>query len=139
VGHALKECASRGAGPVHLFGHVGKWAKVAAGLFNTHCDFGDARLETLAACAGAEGASKEQVRELLSLPLAEEAVPLLRQWGLSSVFSLVAERAHRRSSLLMGGAVPLGVAVLSLDGEVLGSFPEIGKEVRPWTELPSSA
>jgi len=138
VGHALKECASRGAGPVHLFGHVGKWAKVAAGLFNTHCDFGDARLETLAACAGAEGASKEQVRELLSLPLAEEAVPLLRQWELSSVFSLVAERAHRRSSLHMGGAVPLGVAVLSLDGEVLGSFPEIGREALSWTELPSS-
>ncbi len=112
---------------------------MAAGLFNTHCDFGDARLETLAACAGAEGASKEQVRELLSLPLAEEAVPLLRQWGLSSVFPWWRSGPTGVVPPHMGGAVPLGVAVLSLDGEVLGSFPEIGKEARPWTELPSSA
>ena len=138
VGHALRSCVSAGAAEVFLYGHVGKWAKVAAGLFNTNCEFGDARLETLAACAGAEGATTEQIREILSLPLAEEAVLLLRKWNLSSVFSLVAERAHMRCSLLLGRAVPLGVGVLSLEGEVLGSFPAAEKEVRTWTELLSS-
>lgn len=139
VGHALEECAARHARAVHLFGHVGKWTKVAAGLFNTHCSFGDARLETLAACAGASGASPGQIREILSLPLAEEAVPLLRKWGLSAAFSLVAERTHWRSSILLGETIPLGVSVLSLEGDILGSTPEIGKEVESWTDLPSSA
>ena len=59
-GHALKKSVELGARRLHLFGHVGKWAKVAAGLFNTHCDYGDARLETLAACAGACGARYRQ-------------------------------------------------------------------------------
>ncbi len=139
VGHALKRCAELNARRVHLFGHVGKWAKVAAGLFNTHCDFGDARLETLAACAGASGATPEQIRTLLSLPLAEEAVSLLRRWRLDPAFSLVAERAHGRCSLLVGGGVSLGVAVLSLNGGILGSFPEIPEDVTKWEDLPSSA
>jgi len=146
VGHALKECAARGVPTVHLFGHVGKWAKVAAGLFNTHCDSGDARLETLSACAGAIGASPEQIRTLLSLPLAEEAVSLLTRWGLHRTFSLVAERAHRRCTLYTEHRIALGVTVLSLSGEILGSFPEIPippsalekSEELSWEDLPSS-
>ena len=139
VGHGLKECAARGAREIFFFTHVSKGAKVAAGLFNTHCRWGDGRLETLAAWAGAEGASMEQIRELLALPLAEEAVSLLQRWGLSSVFNRVAERARERSSLLLGGDIPLGVAVTDLEGRILGSSPEIGEEVRSWADLPSSA
>jgi cobalt-precorrin-5B (C1)-methyltransferase len=139
VGHALRRCAELNVPRLHLFGHVGKWAKVAAGLFNTHCDFGDARLETIAACAGAAGAMREQIRTLLSLPLAEEAVEPVLRWGLGETFAIVAERAHRRASLLMGGTVPLGVAVLSLEGAILGGFPEIREGVTKWEDLPSSA
>ena len=139
VGHALEKSAEEGAGAIFLFAHASKGAKIAAGLFNTHCKTGDARLETLAACAGAAGATKEQIVKLLSLPLAEEAVSLLRKWGLDSAFDIAAERAHWRCSLLLGGAVPLGVALLTLEGEVVGSFPRIGEEVRSWKELPSSA
>lgn len=138
VGHSLEECAARGAGEIFFFCHVSKGAKVAAGLFNTHCRWGDARLETLAAWAGAEGASREQIRELLALPLAEEGVPLLQRWGLTSVFYRVAERALERCSLLLGGKVPLGVAVTDLEGRILGSSPKIGEEVRSWQDLPSS-
>lgn len=139
VGSALEKCAAEGAKNIYLFAHAGKGAKIAAGLFNTHCRFGDARLETLAACAGAVGANKGQIREILSLPLAEEAVTLLRKWGMAEAFDIAAERAHKRCSLLLGGAVPLGVALLSLEGEVIGSFPKIGIEVRSWEKLPSSA
>ena len=139
AGYALEKCAAQGAKNIYLFAHASKGAKVAAGLFNTHCRFGDARLETLAACAGAAGAAKEQIREILSLPLAEEAVTLLRKWKLNGAFDLAAERAHWRCSLLLGGKVPLGVALLSLEGEVVGSFPKIGEEVQSWEKLPSSA
>ncbi len=145
-GHALSKSAELGARRLFLFGHVGKWAKVAAGLFNTHCDFGDARLETLAACAGACGATPGQMQELLALPLAEEAIPLIRSWGLERAFSFIAERMHRRCSLYVrsGGHLPIetGVALLSIGGEVIGSYPALcssdGREIRSWLELPSS-
>ena len=143
-GHALKKSVELARAASTLFGHVGKWAKVAAGLFNTHCDYGDARLETLAACAGACGATPEQIRELLALPLAEEAVPLIERWGLSKTFDVLAERMHRRCALYAisraslveppqkstetratppENTVAFGVAVLSLKGEILGISP----------------
>ena len=139
VGHALERCAAVRASRVFFFGHVGKVAKLAAGLFNTHCNAGDARLETLAACAGASGADPELIRTLLGLPLAEEAAALMLQRGLKRAFVLVAQRAHRRCVLRMGGKVPLGVAVLSLQGDILGNFPETGEARVPWEKLPSSA
>ena len=163
-GYALKKSIELGARCLHLFGHIGKWAKVAAGIFNTHCDYGDARLETIAACAGACDASSEQIRTLLALPLAEEAVPLLERWGLSKTFDMLAERMHCRCALHAGSRQPLvsscltsadkasippvggvvfGVAVLSLQGDILGSYPSITAEGHPkeavsWEDLPSS-
>ncbi len=137
VGHALTSCVSAGAAEVFLYGHVGKWAKVAAGLFNTNCEFGDARLETLAACAGAEGATKEQIREILSLPsqkrpfFSSEMEPLLRfpSWQSGPTCGVLSS---------LEGLFLSESGVLSLEGEVLGSFPAAGKEIRTWTELPSS-
>lgn len=40
-----------------LFGHLGKLAKIAAGVFHTHNRMADGRLETIAAYMAAEGAS----------------------------------------------------------------------------------
>ena len=53
VGFMLKECVNNNLEQVVLIGHIGKLAKVAAGLFNTHYQTGDARLETIAAYAAA--------------------------------------------------------------------------------------
>jgi len=95
-GFALNQGPSGGFGRVHLAAHIGKMAKIAAGLFDTHCRTGDARLETVAALAGAAGASREIIRRLLDMKMAEEAVPLLMSEGLEESFDLLAGRTRMR-------------------------------------------
>lgn len=96
IGFALEQCLRRGIKQIFLPLHIGKLTKIAAGLFNTHCKFGDARLETLAAAAAACGATQQQTKQLLEIQLAEEASALLRKWKLEHAFSFVAERAKWR-------------------------------------------
>jgi cobalt-precorrin-5B (C1)-methyltransferase len=96
IGWSFREGARRGFRSFVLVGHVAKLAKVAAGIFDTHWSSGDARLETVAAWAAYEGADTETVRRLLSLELAEEAVKILEDAGLKSVFRRIAVRCIER-------------------------------------------
>lgn len=133
VGFALDRCLALGIMEIVLAGHVGKLAKVAAGIFDTHWSSGDARLETLAACAAACGAGAAVVREILALETAEAAEAVIRKEGLEVAYTFLAARAASRMGERAGSKGFSGAStacvVLSLSGEALGaSQPELMEE-----------
>lgn len=138
IGWAFTEAARRGIGRGILAGHIGKCAKIAAGIFNTHWSRGDARLETIAAWAGHEGAPRELIGELLSLKLAEESVPLLLDAGFASVFTRIAEQCIRRlgehlqAERKTGSDFHISAVILNLDGRPIAAVPETLKEKDGW-------
>ncbi len=120
VGFMLQECAKKGVKRALLLGHVGKLAKVAAGVFHTHSKVADARLETIAAHAALLGGGREVVEKVLGANTTEEAVALLRERGLEGVFDAIAARASARAMEYVGGAMTVGTVLLTMEGEVLG-------------------
>ncbi len=131
LGFAMKQSAKRGIHKLLLIGHIGKISKISAGLFNTHYQYGDARLETVAAFAAACGAVPEQIEKLLSLSLAEAAVPLLEEWKLEQTFYRLAERAVWRCKKLLVQIDPnieVSVAILDLKSRMLGFAGEFETE-----------
>ncbi len=126
AGFSLSHGAARGYGELHLAAHIGKMAKIAAGLFNTHCKTGDARLETVAALAGAAGASSGLIQRLLQLKMAEEAVALIDEAGLKESYNLMAVRTAERIRALWRkdyDQIPeLHLYVLDLKGRQLNSM-----------------
>jgi len=118
VGELLDACGDAGAERVVLVGHAGKLVKIAAGLFDTHSRAGDARLETVAAVAGACGAPGPLIARLLELPTVQAAIPELADAGLAHVWDALAQRASARASLRAG--VPVGVVLIGYEGELLG-------------------
>jgi len=122
IGFSLLRARAAGFKEAALVGHLGKMVKITAGIFNTHCRYGDARLETIAAYAAAEGATPELAERILSLKLAEEAALLLIEAGLSSVFGRIARRAAERASEHSG--LRVSCVILALDASELGRWPE---------------
>jgi cobalt-precorrin-5B (C1)-methyltransferase len=154
VGFAVRLAVKQGFDRIVFAGHIGKVAKVAAGLFNTHSRYGDARLETVTACAAAAGADRKLVEKLLGLRLAEESVPLLLEAGLEVTFSILAARVcerleHPAKQAVSGkdvlpGAVEqrrdppaFACAVLDLKGNLLGACPEYVGEENGWNRFMS--
>lgn len=121
VGDLLDACAGSGIRRVVLVGHAGKLTKVAAGLFNTHSRFGDARLETVAALAGAYGAPASVIERILGLATVQAAIDLLRASGLEHVWGRVADRVRDRAFQHVDGAIDIDVVLLGYRGEVLAS------------------
>ncbi|MHB9149351.1 MAG: cobalt-precorrin-5B (C(1))-methyltransferase CbiD [Thermoleophilia bacterium] len=128
VGDLLDACGGAGAQRIVLVGHAGKLVKVAAGLFDTHSRMGDARLETVAAVAAAEGAPGPLVARLIELPTVQAAVAELADAGLAHVWEVIAERAARRAGERAG--VPVEVVLLGYGGELLGATAGVGRDDR---------
>lgn len=127
VGFMLGAAARAGFKGIILLGHHGKLVKVAAGVFNTHSQVADARLEVIAAHAAAMGAPSAVVREILASNTAEDTLAVLEQNGLLEVMHRLAGRVSQRAMEYLkryepaGADMAVGTVLLSLEGHVLGA------------------
>ncbi len=120
IGFMLEAAADHELERILLFGHIGKLAKVAAGVFHTHNRVGDARLEVLGAYSAAEGMPSEGVRRILSAVTTEEALPVIEEYGLERVYDVIAARASYRAERLLFNRVRVGTVMVTLQGKLLG-------------------
>lgn len=118
VGFMLEECAKRGVKKILLFGHVGKLAKIASGIFNTHSKYGNAKKEI--AASALRCADEKIAGVLLKANTSEEAVEILREKNLMRVFDLIAQKASERAVEHVNGKIQIGTILISLKGEVIG-------------------
>lgn len=122
IGYMFDKASEKGIKEIVFLGHPGKLAKVAAGIFNTHHKFADARNEVVAAYAGAAGADASLVNRILQSNTTEEAITLLKQANLSKdVFDNIAERVGQRIGERVRRKIKISVILVSLEGEVLGA------------------
>jgi len=128
IGFMLEAGADHGLERILLFGHIGKLAKVAAGVFHTHNRVGDARLEVLAAYSAAQGMPAEGVQRILQAVTTEEALPVIEEYGLQSVYQVIAARASYRAERLLFNRLQVGTVLVTLQGKLLG-MDEKAKEI----------
>ena len=129
IGFMLDAAKERKISSVLLFGHLGKLAKVAAGVFHTHNRVGDARMETIAAYGAAEGLTKTNVKRILNANTTEEAVSVLDEENLTTkVCDRIAKRASERAERYAFNELRVGTLLVTLKGRVLG-MDEKAKEI----------
>ena len=133
IGFMLEKAAERGIKRTLLLGHIGKLAKVAAGVFYTHNRIADARLETIAAYAAEAGLSMEKVGHLLATNTTEDALTILAEANLKDkVCARLVERAGIRCERYLFGKMQVGIVMVTMTGEILGmndTAREIGRRL----------
>ncbi len=127
VGYMLIKAVEKGVKNIVLLGHAGKLVKLAAGIFNTHHKVADARMEVIAAYAGAMGADAQLVCKILHSTTTEEAIALLKEANLvKPTFDKIAEKIRFRCTEKVEGKAKIILIVVSLNGEVLGTSGDLG-------------
>ena len=121
VGYMLDKAVEKGVKEIIFLGHSGKLVKLAANIFNTHHKVGDARNEVIASYAGAVGADKKTINELLAANTSDEGSEILRGTDLlEATYDRIAERVHQRVSDRVENKIKISVVIVSMDGKVLG-------------------
>ena len=106
---------------VLIVGHIGKMAKVAGGIMNTHSRVADCRVEVLAAHAALVGAPQEVVEQVMNSATTDAALDAIRACGLAdaamaSLMRCLADKLDHR----VGGALQVEAIVFSNVHGVLG-------------------
>ena len=121
IGFMLEAAAERKIKKIILCGHIGKLIKVAAGIFHTHNRVADARLETLAAYAAAEGLNFVEVQKILAANTTEDATKIISANNLERVYKKIAARASFRARRYVFGEIEIGTILVDYAGNILGA------------------
>jgi cobalt-precorrin-5B (C1)-methyltransferase len=120
IGIGLRRAAYRDLHRVRLYGMVGKLAKVAAGMMQTHASKGEVDpllLAELAAEAGAEPGLRAAVARATT---ARHALELLEGERVDGFAGALCRRAAERCAAHVGGRLGIEVVMIGFEGEVLG-------------------
>ena len=109
---------------VLIVGHIGKMAKVAGGIMNTHSRVADCRVEVLAAHAALVGASQEAVAHIMNAATTDAALDTLKECNLDK--AAMASLMHNLADKLdhrVAGRLQVEAIVFSNVHGVLGETP----------------
>lgn len=120
LGYMLMEAKRMGFKKILLAGHIGKFIKLSAGIFNTHSKVADARNEILIANLALMGASTELVRKIDSCLTTEEATDIVYENGFVEVFDIICEKCKKRAEMHVDNEIEIEVFIFKMDKTVLG-------------------
>lgn len=120
IGYMLMEAKRMGFKNILLAGHIGKFVKLSAGIFNTHSRNADARSEILVSNLALEGAEIEILKKVDSCLTAEESVAIIKEYGYDRVFDNIAEKCRKRAMQYTDGEMNIGVFVFDMEKNILG-------------------
>lgn len=106
MGYALRDAAAkRGLRAVTVAGQFGKFTKLAAGRFETHCSDSSVEFEFLASLCEAFSAKRAVIDEVLRANTARQVYLLLREKGPREVIAEVCRLVRKNSEKIAGKKV----------------------------------
>ncbi|CEO13896.1 cobalt-precorrin-6A synthase [[Clostridium] sordellii] len=135
IGYMLKEAQRIGFKQILLAGHLGKYVKIAGGIFNTHSKVADARNEILIANLALMNAPFELIKSANECLTTEEFIDVLEKdeyREYKEIYNILSQKCKERINMHINDEeINVEVMIFSMDKELLGQSKKAGdlKEV----------
>ena len=136
VGHVLKEVQRIGFTRVLMVGHMGKFVKVAGGIFSTHSKDSDARMEIIMANLALLGAPVELLEKVDQCITTDAAGTLIEEYHYEEVYQVLVDKMKFRSERLLRNRKPevsIDVVTFGTDAGYLASTQTLEEIAEEWT------
>lgn len=136
VGHVLKEVQRIGFTRVLMVGHMGKFVKVAGGIFSTHSKDSDARMEIIMANLALLGAPVELLEKVDQCITTDAAGTLIEEYHYEEVYQVLVEKMKFRSERLLRNRKPevsIDVVTFGTEAGYLASTQTLEEIAEEWT------
>ena len=121
VGYMFDRACEFEAKKIYFIGELGKFVKVAGGIFHTHSRVSDAKMEILTANALLVGESTENMKKIMASNTTEEATKYIEK---TEVYNLLAEKSKQKCEEYCrrnGWELEVETLIISAEKEVLGN------------------
>ena len=135
IGYMLKEAQRIGFKKILMAGHLGKYVKIAGGIFNTHSKVADARNEILIANLALMNAPFELINKVNECLTTEEFIEILEDdeyKKYKEIYNILSEKCKKRIDIYMNDdEIDIEVMIFSMEKKLLGESKKAGdlKEV----------
>jgi cobalt-precorrin-5B (C1)-methyltransferase len=119
IGFMLDRAMEMGVKRLIVSGHIGKLAKVSAGIFHTHSRVADSRMEIMTAYAALEGASQDVLQRIYEGKTTTVAVEEIEAAGLTGVYKRIAENAAKRCETYTYGEIEVSTILFGDESRLL--------------------
>lgn len=135
IGYMLKEAQRIGFKKILMAGHLGKYVKIAGGIFNTHSKVADARNEILIANLALMNAPFELINKVNECLTTEEFIEILeddKYKKYKEIYNTISEKCKKRIDIYINDdEIDIEVMIFSMEKKLLGESKKAGdlKEV----------
>lgn len=124
IGYMLKEAQRIGFKQILMAGHLGKYVKIAGGIFNTHSKVADARNEILIANLALMNAPFELIKSTNECLTTEEFIDVLEKdeyREYKEIYNILSQKCKERiDTHINDEEINVEVMIFSMDKELLG-------------------
>ncbi len=124
IGYMLKEAQRIGFKKILMAGHLGKYVKIAGGIFNTHSKVADARNEILIANLAIMNAPFDLIKKVNECVTTEEFIEILdtdiyREY--KTIYNTLSNKCKNRIDMYLNDdEIDVEVMIFSMEKELLG-------------------
>ena len=120
VGYMLNEAKRLGFKKILMAGHIGKFIKISAGIFNTHSKICDARNEIMIANLALMGAGLDFIKEINECVTAEGAVEIIDKSKYTEIYNVLCNKCKERVEEYLNEDIQVEVYMFRMDKSLLG-------------------
>lgn len=120
VGYMLNEAKRMGFKKILMAGHIGKFIKISAGIFNTHSKVCDARNEIMIANLALMGADLDFLNKINECVTAEGTVEIIDQSEYTEIYNILCDKCKERVEQYLHNEVEVEVYMFRMDKSLLG-------------------
>ena len=123
-GYTIKQCAKQGLKKAYVAGFIGKLAKMAAGVKQTHVKGGKVDMKFLSELAKRCDANSDTIAKILGANTARNVQEIIMEDKVGGFFDEVTKETYNQMRQHSEEKIPVEVILFDFDGEVLSRHKE---------------
>lgn len=127
-GYAVQECGRKGLERAYVVGFIGKLAKMAAGVSQTHVKGSKVDMKLLSCIAEECGASDSIIHDIQKANTARHVMEIIQDSSISGFFDKICQLVYKHMQS-RAGRTSLCVVMFDFEGTVIGSIPKISLDI----------
>ena len=123
-GYTISQCAKKGMNEAHVCGFIGKFAKMATGVKQTHVKGSKVDMNFLSELAKQCNADKDIIEKIKNANTARNVQEIILENNIDGFFDLICSEVHKQMKSHSENKIPIEIILFNFDGSVLARYPK---------------